>query len=756
MFTNWLTGSSTPATRSSSSSSSSGIGGGAAGSGGSGGGVNASALVMSSPPDVILEVGPAPSSVRFVAHSLVLGMHSGYLRSAIRLDEPSGPGAGAGAAAPNPNANASATTATGELLLYLGNVTADQFAPLLTYMYTGYLDLTVDNIFAVLLATHVLHMPRAVEICRSFLARAQTEGYLNGNPGQLCPVTSIPAKVIRPIPSKATMPNFGFLPMPQAPMRDATHSHSHSHSHSHQQPQTQSVIAASLGSFGGSCSTFMDKGSSSPPPPQDNEADAEEDEDVEVFIDSNTATDNELDPEPDVDMECNVSVVSSLAGSSAGSLNIERLDVKPATPTPVIIHAPKLPLQQPKVANPKQREATATKGSKGAGKSRSRKSSSGLQVAKAPVPAAQLEMATSGGGGGGSTTAITPSKFIIDVASCDGPVRFRRILNTAYGHKPEGFDAGSLGAGTSSASSSSVGGNGSSSASSAAEQQHRSQQSVSYSFHQQMARAISSQQRQLSHQQQEESENSGDAAAGATPSSNGRQPATGGIASTTSSSNNNNNTTTSGGSSNSRKQSCSSTATSNSGNHELYVCVYCKHTFKSQYCYQKHAKRHLNPLSLTTADKKLLTEPGSSLANNLELDNQQGQSATVGATGAAAAAGAAGATAATAAATSALLRREVRPLDMNVQYYPCKTCGSKFPSYYFVHKHRKMCHADEIEATATSNTSSNNGSSNTSSSSSSNSSSNNTATTGNAKREVAGATNPGEDQQEKKPQQQKS
>lgn len=30
-----------------------------------------------------------------------------------------------------------------------------------------------------------------------------------------------------------------------------------------------------------------------------------------------------------------------------------------------------------------------------------------------------------------------------------------------------------------------------------------------------------------------------------------------------------------------------------------------------------------------------------------------------------------------------------------LHYYPCKTCGSKFPSYYFVHKHRKRCHAEE-------------------------------------------------------------
>ncbi|KAM3955764.1 uncharacterized protein ACR2FA_010320 [Aphomia sociella] len=34
-----------------------------------------------------------------------------------------------------------------------------------------------------------------------------------------------------------------------------------------------------------------------------------------------------------------------------------------------------------------------------------------------------------------------------------------------------------------------------------------------------------------------------------------------------------------------------------------------------------------------------------------------------------------------------------------LHYYPCKTCGSKFPSYYFVHKHRKRCHAEETNVT---------------------------------------------------------
>lgn len=88
---------------------------------------------------------------------------------------------------------------------------------------------------------------------------------------------------------------------------------------------------------------------------------------------------------------------------------------------------------------------------------------------------------------------------------------------------------------------------------------------------------------------------------------------------------------------------------------DLFTCLYCNHTFKSQYCYQKHARRHLNPVNVDAkADPK----------------------------------------------------REVKLLDMNVQYYPCKTCGCKFPSYYFVHKHRKMCHAEEVAEKATEGTSS--------------------------------------------------
>lgn len=95
--------------------------------------------------------------------------------------------------------------------------------------------------------------------------------------------------------------------------------------------------------------------------------------------------------------------------------------------------------------------------------------------------------------------------------------------------------------------------------------------------------------------------------------------------------------------------------TSNNGGN--YTCGYCRHTFKSQYCYRKHTKRHLLPTRV-----------------NESIGNRQRQQDT-----------------------GARNRREVRLLDLNVQYYPCKICGCKFPSYYFVHKHRKLCHANTEE-----------------------------------------------------------
>uniref|UniRef100_A0A1B0F9Y9 BTB domain-containing protein n=1 Tax=Glossina morsitans morsitans TaxID=37546 RepID=A0A1B0F9Y9_GLOMM len=521
--------------------------------------------IISSTPNVILEVGSGPSLVRFVAHSVVLGLHSGYLRSAIRLDEH--------------------THSSTDIVLYLNNVTPEQFAPLLSYMYTGYLDLNVENIFGILLATHVLHMPRALEICRSYLARVQREDYFPVSTNNLPPsMTANPpsstlynnivnnGKIIRPIASKPSITSFGFLPLNTHPMTVGL------------------PVRLTMSSFISSQLDDKSVGHHSPTINDSNDKDGDEDievdeidkqslkainpdgEDEDVFIDSNSETD-------------------------ITEMKVQKLNLKRR-----------------------------------------------LQIAKAPIPASQLD------------TAET-NKVIVDVASCDGPVRFKRILNTAYVQKPD------LSTRTSGAAD--IG---------AQPYHERSLQSVSLSFHQQMAKTISQQHHHLHHR--EESENS------ETSSGSGK-----------------------------------ASVLNRKLQNDVFVCVYCNHTFKSQYCYQKHAKRHLNPLTLQascatdqresqssernnkTSNNDLIKDTTKMLNNNnsrsLPLRNEprnlhlspeqqhyhhQQKLGTL--------------------ENSEFLRREVRPLDMNVQYYPCKTCGSKFPSYYFVHKHRKMCHPDEEAQTS--------------------------------------------------------
>jgi len=115
---------------------------------------------------------------------------------------------------------------------------------------------------------------------------------------------------------------------------------------------------------------------------------------------------------------------------------------------------------------------------------------------------------------------------------------------------------------------------------------------------------------------------------------------------------------------------------SNNGNNGgYYTCGYCKHTFKSQYCYRKHAKRHLLPTRINEASGG--DDGGGVGGGDSVIPHGPRQDAARGG------------------------RREVRLLDLNVQYYPCKICGCKFPSYYFVHKHRKLCHANDEERQGT-------------------------------------------------------
>ncbi|XP_063697072.1 uncharacterized protein LOC134828053 [Culicoides brevitarsis] len=93
----------------------------------------------------------------------------------------------------------------------------------------------------------------------------------------------------------------------------------------------------------------------------------------------------------------------------------------------------------------------------------------------------------------------------------------------------------------------------------------------------------------------------------------------------------------------------------------LKKCIYCNQQFKSNYCLQKHIMRHINNVDASKISGLNAQEQNHGLIKK----------------------------------RSRHCKRSVKPLDMNVQYYPCKTCGVKFPSYYFVHKHRKLCHSDE-------------------------------------------------------------
>lgn len=431
-------------------------------------------------PDVIIEIGPPPHT-RFIAHSSLLSAHSGYLRSAIRPEDRN---------FDNP--------------VYLPNVTAEQFAPLLTYMYTGYLDLSMENIFGVLLATHVLHMPRALEICRAFLSRTQSEGYLGNS---FLPTLSdhktndaFGAKIIRPIASKAPIPGIGFISPPTSsillPSRDTQFKSIH-------HERERSPIATS-------------SKKQSPPPKV-----------------------KEITKKPS----------RSKRTSIATPIQVERKETRE--------------VKEIREAKPKPKPI----------------------IVDEPVKVED-----------------SYNKIIIDIASCDGPVRFRRVLNEAYGKQPIPNQ-------------------------STHRPSERNQQNLVTSFHLQMAKTISEQhQLQQQNASYEESENSQEIVVNDPPN----------------------------------QQANSKTTTE-----EVYSCVYCKHTFKSQYCYQKHAKRHINPLSI---DSELVVETLDSGSEKEEKGSSSSGSA---------------------------MKREVRPLDMNVQYYPCKTCGSKFPSYYFVHKHRKLCHANE-------------------------------------------------------------
>uniref|UniRef100_A0A182JTJ3 BTB domain-containing protein n=1 Tax=Anopheles christyi TaxID=43041 RepID=A0A182JTJ3_9DIPT len=584
-------------------------------------------------PDVILEVGPHPCSSRFAAHSALLATHSGYLRAALRTLEQQHSSTvaplrrvlqhhsnGGAISVPSEMCALPATTSTTSLL-YLPNVSPEQFTPLLSYMYTGYLDLTMDNIFGVLLATHLLHMPRALELCRTYLSSSasaasastctslseplQRNFFASKTDTPTTPTFSAAngaSRLVRPIASKpmATIGLHFIAPptasqinlLPSASFRSLDTTVLNISTENPSEEVQLEVLSASQSPIS---VTRFEEESRTDPTPQNSSV-----------LEGNS---NNID----IDLKCDENISKSIDHKHADENNT-KLD--------------------------------------GVLDNENRGKKSNLHTGCTKRQRTQQDAINDGS-----------NSVIIDIASCDGPVRFRRVLNVMYGCNTNSRGIDCADRSVEDASYFNEAEN---------NVKKRNTRALRYasSFHQQMARNISNTGK-LAYESSSSSSNSScqkfhsqqtqvqPAAAMPLTVQQEQDPKD---------ENSQGDVT----------PIMTEAVTDTEGNSN-YTCVYCKHTFKSHYCYQKHAKRHLIPLCIDSRASCAVSTTVKTITAAQPRPNDARRRSHQSSTN----------------SNSNTIRREVKPLDMNVQYYPCKTCGSKFPSYYFVHKHRKLCHTEE-------------------------------------------------------------
>lgn len=494
------------------------------------------AASLASPPDVVITVGsPGPEpqgeprnySYQFVAHKHLVSLHSGYLKSLIQNES-------------SLNSSSSLTS------ISVPSITPDTFAPLLSFMYTGYLELTNENIYSVLLATHLLHMPRALDLCRAYLVQNQPE--FQRNPEyrpNVFPFQNNP-NIIKPIPSRkihnfphpfwppVNVPPLLLHTTPNGPFQSVPHSEKLEIATEPQRlEEPKSPLAIP------STSKTEDRDRVSPP-----------------------------------------SSVSPCL-STASFTSDERT-----------VHI----IKSPQRKNHKKKE-NSTKTVK--------------KVNNENI------------------------KAVLDVACCDGPVRFHRVLNENYGMSlDELIDDSDI------------------------DKVEQSPEKITdkeylenYPKTQFLKMKSNKKFSNFMHQQMLNSN-----------LYNKKSKSTKGVIQLRKIIEKEIH-----GQEKPRDENETENETEDENPDKIYTCVYCKHTFKSQYCYQKHARRHINPVEDASGNNKNMVIVRK-VVSTTKVDGKEGGSN---------------------------VRREVRLLDMNVQYYPCKTCGSKFPSYYFVHKHRKLCHSNE-------------------------------------------------------------
>ncbi|XP_017764281.1 PREDICTED: uncharacterized protein LOC108553761 [Eufriesea mexicana] len=575
-----------------------------------------------SPPDTVIRVGNEGEH-QFVAHKGVLAAHSGYLK-ALLTNASTAPTPGVNtnitscANLPGTAIAVTTTNLSGQSTrqpvtsVSVSSIGGEAFAPLLNYMYTGRLEVTLDNVYSVLLATHLLHMPGALEQCRAALLRLRAPPPLPTPipvpPGSTSTLTSTSmststpgsGSILRPIPNRLMIDPSMCWP-PTAPLYPPTAPAPASIGIPHLPQLQPSVLMQSAVPLSVSVvptSSVQDTHNSA----------------VYRDVSSPKSSLFHLDRTRGLRMDHrskspeNVSssslpfVAAAAAAFSAFTSNAATSTrtsspCQSISPTPSSTSRSSVPSCQNKKPADHQHPTKEENDYDHANSSNNQTqtcSSPVTPVEDSTVPrnrernievvsisendrgrSSRRRGRSSNGENEGSSSVLS---VVYDVACCDGPVKFHRVLNENYSS-------------TTSCGSSSI-------------PQSRLQRPC---FEPENATG-------------ENDENGGPGAV-RTPC----DPIESGI-----------DTANSSGS---------------------YTCGYCRHTFKSQYCYRKHTKRHLLPTRV-----------------NDSIGNRQRQE-------------------------TARNRREVRLLDLNVQYYPCKICGCKFPSYYFVHKHRKLCHANTEERT---------------------------------------------------------
>ncbi|XP_070161151.1 uncharacterized protein [Polyergus mexicanus] len=597
-----------------------------------------------SPPDTVVRVGNEGEH-QFVAHKGVLAAHSGYLKALLASATTTTTSSSSTTSPFDPSCATVAVTATNGqsqrpvTSVSVSSIGGEAFAPLLNYMYTGRLEVTLDNVYSVLLATHLLHMPGALEQCRAALLRlrappppppplatsATSSTTTAGSP----PIGG--NSILRPIPNRLVVgPPLCWpptTPLAYSPVSAAMSHHLPPSMQPLMRPTTVTSSVIAPREKQEQCANYSTNEMPKSPP-------------------SSPTLHKHKRPRPSSSRSRTPEIVSTVStlpfvaaaaaaftaftvtNSTANSATRTSSPSRSISPAPTSVSRTHSPAHHRDDDNSTtdrdeaQREAEVSVRSQIADRQcRSDGSSQDgtsnrdrINHGNAAISSERDDRArssrrrarTSAARETAASSSSTVFSVIYDIACCDGPVRFHRVLNENY-----------------------------SSATSSHGAQTRPQRNCQLTIE--------------SEDPSSENDENGGPASEQTGDGLARSP-----------------------------NNDSSNDANNANNGGCYTCGYCKHTFKSQYCYRKHAKRHLLPptrITETTSDSG---------------DSSSRQEAEAAAATAAAARG---------------NKREVRLLDLNVQYYPCKICGCKFPSYYFVHKHRKLCHAnDEVRQVVTDGT----------------------------------------------------